>query len=67
MNAQALIFDSVYNPFRGVETYFRVINGSIKKAEDSIYCHWKNYNADEIGTSNLIKSPKKKFWEMWVT
>ena len=28
---QALIFDSVYNPFRGVETYFRVINGSIKK------------------------------------
>jgi GTP-binding protein LepA len=28
---QALIFDSVYNPFRGVETYFRVLNGSIKK------------------------------------
>ena len=31
---QALIFDSVYNPFRGVETYFRVINGSIKKNHD---------------------------------
>ena len=30
---RALIFDSVYNPFRGVETYFRVINGSIKKGE----------------------------------
>ena len=28
---QALIFDSVYNPFRGIETYFRVIDGSIKK------------------------------------
>lgn len=28
---QALVFDSVYNPFRGVETYFRVVNGSIKK------------------------------------
>ena len=35
---QALIFDSVYNPFRGVETYFRVINGSIsKRAEDQIH------------------------------
>ena len=31
---QALIFDSVYNPFRGVETYFRVINGSIKKNQE---------------------------------
>ncbi|NNC44915.1 MAG: GTP-binding protein, partial [Winogradskyella sp.] len=31
---QALIFDSVYNPFRGVETYFRVINGSIKKGQN---------------------------------
>ncbi len=31
---RALIFDSVYNPFRGVETYFRVINGSIKKGQN---------------------------------
>ena len=30
---QALIFDSVYNPFRGVETYFRVINGKIRKGQ----------------------------------
>lgn len=30
---QALVFDSVYNPFRGVETYFRVVNGSIKKGQ----------------------------------
>jgi GTP-binding protein LepA len=30
---QALIFDSVYNPFRGVETYFRVLNGRIKRAK----------------------------------
>ena len=30
---QALIFDSVYNPFRGVETYFRILNGEIKKGQ----------------------------------
>jgi len=30
---QALVFDSVYNPFRGVETYFKVVNGSIKKGQ----------------------------------
>ena len=33
---QALIFDSVYNPFRGVETYFRVMNGSIRKGEKTL-------------------------------
>jgi GTP-binding protein LepA len=31
---QALIFDSVYNPFRGIETYFRVLSGSIKKGQN---------------------------------
>ena len=38
---QALIFDSVYNPFRGVETYFRVINGSITKGQDQIHGYTK--------------------------
>ena len=50
---QALIFDSVYNPFRGVETYFRVINGSIKKNQQIKFLATdKNYGADEIGTLN---------------
>jgi len=49
---QALIFDSVYNPFRGVETYFRVINGSIKKNQIiKNIATKKTYNADEVGTS----------------
>ena len=48
---RALIFDSVYNPFRGVETYFRVINGSIKKGQKIKFVATdKNYYADEVGT-----------------
>ena len=44
---QALIFDSVYNPFRGVETYFRVINGSIKKGQQIKFIATnKSYFAD---------------------
>ena len=40
---QALIFDSVYNPFRGVETYFRILNGSsFKRTKNSIYCYAKH-------------------------
>src|SRR5690606_2712561 len=42
---QALIFDSVYNPFRGVETYFRVINGTIKKGQKIKFVNTgKTYN-----------------------
>ena len=56
---QALIFDSVYNPFRGVETYFRVINGSIKKNQQvKFIATGKTYGADEVGTLNLKQSPK---------
>lgn len=58
---QALIFDSVYNPFRGVETYFRVINGSIKKGQEIKFIATnKNYFADEIGTLKLNQVPKKE-------
>ncbi len=58
---QALIFDSVYNPFRGIETYFRVINGSIKKGQKvQFIATQKNYTADEIGTLKLKKEPKKE-------
>ena len=56
---QALIFDSVYNPFRGVETYFRVINGSIVKGQRiKFMATQKSYFADEIGTLKLDKEPK---------
>ncbi|MDX1542968.1 MAG: translation elongation factor 4 [Christiangramia sp.] len=58
---RALIFDSVYNPFRGVETFFRVINGSIKKGQHIKFVNTnKNYYADEVGTLKLKQLPKKE-------
>ena len=58
---QALIFDSVYNPFRGVETYFRVMNGKIKKGQKiQFIATQKIYNADEIGTLKLNQEPRKE-------
>jgi GTP-binding protein LepA len=58
---QALVFDSVYNPFRGVETYFRVINGEIKKGQKiKFVATGKSYEADEIGTLKLKQLPKPK-------
>jgi len=57
---QALVFDSVYNPFRGVETYFRVINGEIKKGQRiKFVATEKEYFADEIGTLKLAQIPKQ--------
>lgn len=56
---QALVFDSVYNPFRGVETYFRVINGEIKKGQRIKFVATnKDYYADEIGTLKLKQQAK---------
>jgi GTP-binding protein LepA len=58
---QALIFDSVYNSFRGVETYFRVINGSIKKNQlIKFIATGKTYNADEVGTLRLKQFPRNE-------
>ena len=58
---QALVFDSVYNSFRGVETYFKIINGSIKKNQKvKFIATGKSYGADEIGTLNLTQTPKKE-------
>lgn len=58
---RALIFDSVYNPFRGVETYFRVINGSIKKGQHIKFVATnKTYYADEVGTLKLRQQPKQE-------
>ena len=58
---QALIFDSVYNPFRGVETYFRVLNGQISKGQKiQFMATGKDYFADEIGTLRLQQEPHQK-------
>ncbi len=57
---QALVFDSVYNPFRGIEAYFKIINGSLKSGEKvKFFATGKSYFADEIGTLKLEKDPKK--------
>lgn len=56
---QALIFDSVYNPFRGIEAYFKVLNGSIKKGQKvQFMATGKTYEADEVGTLKLKQAPK---------
>jgi GTP-binding protein LepA len=58
---QALIFDSVFNSFRGVEVIFRVYNGTIKKGEKvKFIATGKEYNADEIGILRLEKESKDK-------
>ena len=58
---QALVFDSVYNSFRGVETYFKVVNGSIKKNQSvKFIATGKTYSADEVGTLNLTQTPKQE-------
>src|SRR6187402_990415 len=56
---QALIFDSHYNPFRGIEVIFRVKNGQIKKGQKIKFMATGNeYFADEIGTLKLNQVPK---------
>ena len=58
---QALIFDSVYNPFRGIEAYFKIVNGSIKKGQRiKFMATGKMYEADEVGTLKLKQLPKKE-------
>ncbi|MDB4094028.1 translation elongation factor 4 [Flavobacteriaceae bacterium] len=58
---QALVFDSVYNSFRGVETYFKIKNGSIRKNQQvKFIATGKTYGADEVGTLNLTQTPKKE-------
>ena len=56
---QALIFDSVYNPFRGIEVIFRVKNGEIRKGQKIKFMSTGNeYFADEVGTLKLNQVPK---------
>jgi GTP-binding protein LepA len=58
---QAMIFDSVFNSFRGIEVYFRVFNGTIRKNDKIKFVNTdKIYNADEIGVLKLDKQPKNE-------
>lgn len=58
---QALIFDSVFNPFRGIIAYFKIVNGKIHKDEDVIFVNTqKSYHADEIGVLKMDLSPRKE-------
>ena len=57
---QALIFDSVFNPYRGIETYFKVINGSLSKGDKIKFLSTKKtYGAEEVGTLKLQQVPKE--------
>ena len=56
---QALIFDSVFNSFRGIIAYFKVVNGEIRKGEKvKFVATEKQYLADEVGTLKLNQLPK---------
>ncbi|MFD2515505.1 translation elongation factor 4 [Pontibacter locisalis] len=56
---QALIFDSVFNSYRGIEVYFRIFNGTLKKGEKVKFINTgKTYEADEIGVLKLNQEPR---------
>lgn len=58
---QAMIFDSVFNSFRGVEVYYRVFNGTMRQHDEVKFVNTKStYGADEIGVLKLLKSPQKE-------
>ena len=57
---QCLIFDSVFNPFRGIIAYFKIVNGTIKTGDlVKFVATGKEYDADEIGVLKLDMLPKK--------
>lgn len=58
---QALIFDSVFNPFRGIIAYFKIQNGTIRKGDFvKFVATGKEYNADEIGVLKLNMAPRSE-------
>lgn len=58
---QCLIFDSVFNPFRGIIAYYKVVNGSIKTGDHvKFIATGKEYDADEIGVLRLDMEPRKE-------
>lgn len=57
---QALIFDSIFNSFRGIIAYFRIMNGEIRKGDHvKFFTSEKTYHADEIGILRMDKEPRK--------
>ncbi len=57
---QALIFDSVFNPFRGIIAYFKIVNGTVRKNDFvKFVATGKEYNADEIGVLKLDMQPEE--------
>lgn len=58
---QALIFDSVFNPFRGIIAYFKIMNGTIRKNDFvKFVATGKEYHADEIGVLKLDMAPRQE-------
>jgi len=58
---QALIFDSVFNPFRGIIAYFKIVNGTVRTGDFvKFVATGKEYHADEIGVLKLDMSPRKE-------
>ena len=57
---QALIFDSVFNSFRGIIAYFRIFNGEIRKGDFvKFFATGKEYYADEVGVLQLLRQPRE--------
>ncbi|SCQ25172.1 translation elongation factor 4 [Tannerella forsythia] len=58
---QCLIFDSVFNSFRGIIAYFRVVNGTLRQGDHvKFIATGKEYDADEVGVLKLEMSPRKE-------
>ncbi|MDD4830266.1 MAG: translation elongation factor 4 [Bacteroidales bacterium] len=56
---QALVFDSVFNSFRGIISYFRILNGTMTKGQKVKFFHTeKEYNVDEVGVLKLKPEPR---------
>ena len=58
---QALVFDSVFNPFRGIISYFRIMNGTLRTGDHvKFYSTGREYDADEVGVLRLNMEPCKQ-------
>ncbi len=58
---QALVFDSVFNPFRGIISYFRIMNGTLRTGDHvKFYSTGREYDADEVGVLRLQMEPRKE-------
>ncbi|MEZ4898935.1 MAG: translation elongation factor 4 [Saprospiraceae bacterium] len=58
---QALIFDSVFNSFRGVIAYFRILNGTLRKGDEVRFVNTgKQYQADEVGVLRFTPDPREE-------